>query len=83
MNDVKDSLMNCIFNWNESKSTILHQPMGNGKTLLKEMDFWWNQNSYAKLFMLQTFLNATPDFIPIVITAEKYLLKLQYEVKLF
>lgn len=46
------------------------------------MDFWWSQNSYANLFMLQTFLNATPDFIPIVITTDKYLLKRQEDVKL-
>lgn len=56
--------------------------MGNGKTVLKEMVFQWNQNSYANLFMLQILLNATPDIIPIVITAEKYLLKLQHDVQL-
>lgn len=30
--------------------------------------------------MLPSFLNATPDFIPIVITAEKYLLKIKHDV---
>lgn len=32
--------------------------------------------------VLQSFLNATPDFIPIVITAEKYLLEIEHDVEL-
>jgi hypothetical protein len=74
--------MNCIFNWDENKPIKFHKPVGNDKTVLKKQYSSGIRILMQIFFRLQTFLNALPDFIPIVFTAEKYLLKIQCESKI-
>lgn len=55
---------------------------GEWKNWPKSNGFPVESEFFCKPFMLQSFLNATPDFIPIVITVERYLLKIKHDAEL-